>query len=636
MAYDIQAMLQILVNSGMPVDQAVEYLIATNPLQAERYLAGLPGWPTGNVLAGSNGMGMPDDQNVLESAINESVGTTPALQQDFSQDVTRQLSPSYGQPDYIPRSGARQSLPKDDEDTYAGAFGLNAPAPEESTLDTILAALQDQGMSLNEAYAWLAQSGYLGTEWSGSQLADASHGVWSGDTFGYGNAGNTSGELTDFDYAAPFSSSGLTTMPSDTGSGINTGKPITNLTRPPLPLTQPALAGGPPPQMMDDPQTRASLEDLYGDMQDSATQRSIDYQGRDFRPHNDTVMANSLAEETVILRMLIDSGMPVDDALAYFSEMDQSPAGRSTLRDQQRGGPALDYMLNRLTDRTPEMRPISDVSISGPTHLQNNDNSGMQSVSPPGMLDFSDFNNPGIGFGSVPTPMRGVGGMNQGAAFYPQSAGFNTIDDRTAMRGQLQSGVNVGSTAGDALTGDPGIFDNPVPYEHQIYNDPRYVGDAGSGERESGKAFGMQNADREAANRDASRDANDILAYLLEKAMTAGRPTQGLQQAVSSQAKSTAPPGRAPAATQVRTAALKSNPPTTRARTVVAPKPAPKPSYRPPVVIAKPAYAPPPARATVAPRPAPYYPPVTAPRPTLIQAVANNAKPTSALLKAPR
>jgi hypothetical protein len=113
-------------------------------------------------------------------------------------------------------------------------------------------------------------------------------------------------------------------------------------------------------------------------------------------------------------------------------------------------------------------------------------------------------------------------------------------------------------------------------------------------------------------------DANDILAYLLEKAIAAGRPTQGLEQALDAQNQPTQrqtphpPPGRRPqpmtkghyppqqpqgkhltAATQVRSAALKSNPTPTRARTVVAPKPAPKPVYRPPAVIAKPAYRPP-------------------------------------------
>jgi hypothetical protein len=129
--------------------------------------------------------------------------------------------------------------------------------------------------------------------------------------------------------------------------------------------------------------------------------------------------------------------------------------------------------------------------------------------------------------------------------------------------------------------------------------------------------------------------ANDILAYLLEKAMAAGRPTQGLERAVSNQARPTAPPGRRPAATQVRSAALKSNPqrtakpnpPATRARTVVAPKPAPAPVYRPPVVVAKPVYRPP----VVVAKPAYALSPVLARATT-----APSAKPTSALLKAPR
>jgi hypothetical protein len=177
---------------------------------------------------------------------------------------------------------------------------------------------------------------------------------------------------------------------------------------------------------------------------------------------------------------------------------------------------------------------------------------------------------------------------------------------------------------GDLLGGlGPGGLSHPWNYPDRT-NERNSSAYFGNGEpRESSGVKARMGLELPNANA-----ANDILLFLLEKAVAAGRPTQGLERAVSNQAKPTAPPGRNPA-TQVRTAALKSNPtpqrtmkpnpPPTRARTVVASKPAPKPAYRPPAVIAKPAYAPPPTRATV-----PY------------RSVATAAKPTSALLKAPR
>jgi hypothetical protein len=184
------------------------------------------------------------------------------------------------------------------------------------------------------------------------------------------------------------------------------------------------------------------------------------------------------------------------------------------------------------------------------------------------------------------------------------------LPDFGGMRPARMTSIN--QSVGDVAP--PGLHDpynqkgNPNYWE-DLYEGNTALDTAGTGS--SAQTYGTQQqimappgrAPVMQKERSGDNAANDILAYLLEKAITAGRPTQGLQQAVSNQAKPTAPPGRRPAATQVRTAALKSNPtpqrtmkpnpPPTRARTVVAPKPAPKPVYRPPVVIAKPAYRPP-------------------------------------------
>jgi hypothetical protein len=270
-------------------------------------------------------------------------------------------------------------------------------------------------------------------------------------------------------------------------------------------------------------------------------------------PYESTVWTNSNAYNPV------EPQYPADWGLDYWQDLlDQGfGGGNQSLPVGNTGDPRVQSILDAMNVGvgTGEQRPPSHVPI------RTGDFPPIPQTSP------QSVNQAGINTPVLP-------GLGR-SGYVPYNYGMDPAVDQS-FRGIERAHADPGTS------GQADIGSNVPPFT---------LDDVGN---EGGKAFSY------GAGPNA---ANDILAYLLEKAMDVGRPTQGLQQAVSSQAKSTAPPGRAPAATQVRTAALKSNPtpqrtmkpnpPATRARTVVAPKPAPKPVYRPPAVIAKPAYRPP-------------------------------------------
>ncbi len=146
------------------------------------------------------------------------------------------------------------------------------------------------------------------------------------------------------------------------------------------------------------------------------------------------------AEIEYMMQTLIASGMPIDQATEYVASMMQvnpegaleqtgyirpdavpplppeafprSPApvgyANPNLADPRSLAVAMQDM-GQVYGPTDPSSYDGDVPITGPTHLQPASQYPMNSVAPPGMLETSDFNNPGIGFSSLPTPTRNPG-----------------------------------------------------------------------------------------------------------------------------------------------------------------------------------------------------------------------------------
>jgi hypothetical protein len=137
--YNIEAMLEILVASGMPIDEAIAYLTASNPYMAQRTMVGLPPGiapmpPESGTLASSDGYHIPDDPNVLESQLNQAYQDTqpysiPSYFSNYTtEDILRQLSPTMFAPP-PDRSLAGMLENRQQGTGFSDIGGGNTPAP---------------------------------------------------------------------------------------------------------------------------------------------------------------------------------------------------------------------------------------------------------------------------------------------------------------------------------------------------------------------------------------------------------------------------------------------------------------------------------------------------------------------------